>query len=103
MIQIDLKFRIFVHVLKNGVDTGMKYIIFSNGTPVVFPDCIDHSAIAENKPVKSAGFVSIETKRNTFDDIMLDWCQCYGQSISLGVSSHSEDSEIVKTIFQNLM
>ena len=70
----------------------MKYIIFSNGTPVVFPDCIDHSAIAENKPVKSAGY-----------DIMLDWCQCYGQSISLGVSSHSEDSEIVKTIFQNLM
>ena len=96
MIQIDLKFRIFVHVLKNGVDIGVKYIIFSNGTPVVFPDCIDHSAIAENKPVKSAGFVSIETKRNTFDDIMLDWCQ-------LGVSSHSEDSEIVKTIFQNLM
>ena len=68
----------------------MKYIIFSNGEPVVFSDAVGHNEVAGKRMVDSAGFCRIETFRNQWDDIVAK-VSVWGESTSLGVKSHPED------------
>lgn len=41
----------------------MKYIIFDNNEAVIFSDTTSHKSIAGERPVRSAGFCSVETYR----------------------------------------
>ena len=47
----------------------MKYIIFTDGSAVIFGDTTSHKAVAGNRPVSSAGFCRVETFRNDYDDV----------------------------------
>lgn len=76
----------------------MKYIIFTNGSPVIFPNSVGHKEIAGNKMVVSAGFCRIETFRNQWDDIRAK-VFVWGESKSLGVKSDPEDAEIIERIW----
>ena len=77
----------------------MKYIIFDNGTGILFSNMQNHSDMTFGRNVVSAGFCRVETTRNQFDDIIVKDVQCYGKSDSLGITSHSGDSEIIRDIF----
>lgn len=68
----------------------MKYIVFENSEAVIFSDTIGHDEVAGNKPVKSAGFCSIETFRNQFDDTRAR-VSVWGESTSLKKKSNPED------------
>lgn len=76
----------------------MKYIIFANGSPVIFPDSVGHKEVAGNKMVVSAGFCRIETFRNQWDDIRAK-VSIWGKSTSLGVKSNPDDAEIIERIW----
>ena len=74
----------------------MKYVIFSmNGieVPVIFTGLTAHSYMTEKlsdwKPV-SAGFVSL-----TEDGLI-----AYGDSVTLGISSREEDTQIINRFFE---
>lgn len=77
----------------------MKYIIFSNGEPVVFSDAVGHNEVAGKRMVDSAGFCRIETFRNQWDDIVAK-VSVWGESTSLGVKSHPEDAKIIGKIWR---
>lgn len=77
----------------------MKYIIFLNGEPVIFPDTLSHNEVAGNKPVISAGFCSIETYRNQWDDIRAK-VQVWGESYTLKIKSSPDDVEILGKIWR---
>ena len=64
----------------------MKYIRLANkATLILFPDWLSHKDAAADRQVSSAGFVNTET-----------W-ECYGESASLGVTSHPQsDTRILK-------
>lgn len=66
----------------------MKYIIFDNYFPVVFPDNIEHKQIASgvDKEPTSAGFIENGI--------------CTGFSDSLGISSKPTDTKHVKILLK---
>ena len=76
----------------------MKYIIFESGAAVIFSDSTSHDAIADKRPVHSAGFCVVETYRNEFDDVRAK-VLCYGKSESLGKTCQPGDEETLKRIF----
>lgn len=67
--------------------TSGKYIVFKDGTVEMFPVRQIHVLVANGRPVSSAGFFSISIDGNV---------KCYGGSDSLGISSHPDDTEIVR-------
>ena len=69
-----------------------KYITTSQGEIILFPETIVHSEFKHLNPI-SAGFFYI----NADNQIV-----CHGKSISLGLSSHEEDSDQANLQFQNL-
>lgn len=78
----------------------MKYIVFENGGAVLFGNELSHKDVAGNRRVKSAGFCVVETGRNSFDDIVLKTCSCFGYSESLGVEAHPcEDEQEIARVF----
>lgn len=87
----------------------MKYVIFDvDGidVPVVFPEVIQHYQVVVNttwgekaKPV-SAGKVSIYVKLNGLGDEVVSY-EAHGESISLGLKSRPEDSNILTKYFEN--
>lgn len=75
----------------------MKYIIVKAGiceleTPILFPDTMGHNEIANKLglPVVSAGFCVAQFNGNFY---------CYGQSVSLGIKSRDEDTEVLNRMF----
>lgn len=76
----------------------MKYLIFTNGNYVVFPECQSHKEMANGRPVLHAGFCRVETYRNQFDDIRAK-VYVYGKSDSLNVESSQQDADILKNMF----
>lgn len=76
----------------------MKYIIFDDNTAIIFANSTSHKDIADKKSVRSAGFCTIETYRNSFDDIRAR-VSCYGESISLGVKSNESDNKIIERMW----
>ena len=77
----------------------MKYIVFLDGSAIIFSNMLDHKWMANGRPVKSAGFCRIETGRNQFDDIVLKHCSCFGRSETLNVNSDPNDAEHIQEIF----
>ncbi len=79
----------------------MKYIIFDqNGLelPVVFPEMIGHDSMKNvfgNCPVVSAGFCRFHAQ-----DVGVV-IACWGESVSLGVKSRLEDSEVLSRVNEN--
>lgn len=76
----------------------MKYIIFEDDSAILFSEGLDHKAMAKNSPVRSAGFCTIETYRNDFDDIRAKVI-CYGESLSLHKTANEGDDKIIKTLW----
>lgn len=86
------------------VERRMKYIMIQAGTagstkqliPIIFPDNLVHREMAEcvihtlrrnhkrRAVIRSAGFIALETTT------------CFGESESLNVKSHPEDSAVIK-------
>lgn len=77
----------------------MKYIIFANNEPVIFPDTLGHNEVAGNRMVNSAGFCRIETYRNQWDDTRAK-VSVWGESTSLKVKSCPEDAKIIEKIWR---
>lgn len=78
----------------------MKYIVYQDGTAVVFPDFADHKAMLGNKIPVSAGFCRVETRRNQFDDVVAD-VSCWGNSQTLNLESKGDkDAESIARIFR---
>jgi hypothetical protein len=68
---------------------NVKYIITKDDRIIVFSALFLHSDFKRFEP-KSAGFISIGVKEGN------PTCSCYGESISLGLKSRGEDTEIAK-------
>jgi hypothetical protein len=64
----------------------MKYIITKGNQIVIFSSGFSHKEIANKIPdqVVSAGFINIGGNK----------IECYGESISLGIKSRPEDTDI---------
>ena len=77
----------------------MKYIVFQDGSAIIFADSMNHNYMANEKPVKSAGFCQIETYRNQFDDIHAK-ISCFGESTTLGVKSDPNDAQILESLWR---
>ena len=73
----------------------MKYIIVETpdgfDTPIIFPDWISHNEMKVKIPGKvvSAGFITKDDSGNLV---------CSGHSVTLGISSREEDSNIISTM-----
>lgn len=76
----------------------MKYIIFDNGEFVIFPETMNHGAVARSlratkDSVLGAGFVRIGCEIEESEH----FANCYGESISLGIRSRGdEDGAIIE-------
>ena len=77
----------------------MKYIVFQDGSAIIFADSMNHNYMANEKPVKSAGFCQIETYRNQFDDIRAK-ISCFGESTTLGVKADPNDAQILESLWR---
>lgn len=79
----------------------LKYIILTDGTPVIFGMETAHSDIARPSQVVAAGFVELGTytvgNRNEIDlgFITKLIIKCSGESVSLGKKSRPEDTKIL--------
>ena len=65
-----------------------KYIKTEDKKIVVFPELFQHSEFRNLKPI-SAGFISIGAKGKGEPS-----CTCYGESVSLGLKSDPEDTDL---------
>ena len=74
-----------------------KYIIIKHGDIIIFPGSINHSDFREFSPI-SAGFISfgVNQKGNPT-------CECYGESVSLGLKSDPEKDTIIARRQLNMM
>ncbi len=70
--------------------TKAKYIKTKNDEIIVFSELQKHSDFRMFEPI-SAGFILFRTK----EDFKID-CECYGESISLNLKCHYEDSFLAK-------
>jgi len=73
-----------------------KYVVIQRGTlevPLVFPDFETHSEMARGFKVVSAGFC------NPPDSSDENWV-CWGESVSLNVSSRKEDSVLLTRVLK---
>jgi hypothetical protein len=70
-----------------------KYIKTKNREIIMFGEIIQHSSFSSREPI-SAGFVSFG-----IDEQGNPTCQCYGHSISLGLESEEEDTELARRQF----
>ena len=80
----------------------MKYIVFIDNSAILFGDHLSHDFMANGRPVKSAGRCCIETGRNSFDDVIIKHCSCFGESTTLGVKADLDDSQIVAEVFRGM-
>ena len=67
-----------------------KYVITSDNEIIVFPELLQHSEFKKFNPI-SAGFISFSVNKQGNAS-----CTCYGESISLGIKSREEDTQIAK-------
>lgn len=72
----------------------MKYIIFDNQYPVLFPESITHCTVKiDGKKPTSSGFI-VFFKAG-------DVC-CYGESGSLGITSKPEDRLLIEKYLKDI-
>ena len=72
-----------------------KYIKTKDGKIIIFPAAFKHSQFRYLEPV-SAGFIAIGAEGKHAPDI-----KCYGRSVTLGLESAEEDTELAKKQFIN--
>jgi hypothetical protein len=74
-----------------------KYVVTSDNVMIVFCELLSHDVFKRFDPI-SAGFIVIgATARHE------PTCTCYGESISLGIKSREEDTDLAdKQILGNL-
>ena len=78
----------------------MKYIVYQDGTAVVFPDFANHKDMVGNKLATSAGYCRVETYRDAFDDVKAK-VSCWGKSDTLNLQSRgASDEELIARIFR---
>ncbi len=70
---------------------GLKYIIFDGILPVIFTSAIRHDEVCHGRKPTSAGFINL-TPVETMEGPRIS-VKCYGESVSLGIPSHSEKDE----------
>lgn len=70
-----------------------KYIKTKNKEIIMFGEIIQHSSFKNRQPI-SAGFVSFGR-----DSLGNPTCTCYGESVSLGLKSDEEDTELARFQF----
>ena len=74
----------------------IKYIMLENRTPILFADHLNHSDVARPySNVRSAGFCHCRAK----DKLGNPQFECYGESISLKMKSHPDDSRDMNAAF----
>lgn len=75
----------------------LKYIVTTNGMPVLFSEGEKHSDVAHGVGAQSAGFaiVSYDCERAKFT------AKTYGESISLGIESREEDNKLIETMLNH--
>ena len=77
----------------------LKYII-TDYSPVIFNECINHVEAAKGLgTIHSAGFVyvSFDTDSGMFK------CITFGESLTLGIKSSSDDNKKLDKMFNSLM
>ena len=67
-----------------------KYVVTKNNEIIVFSEILQHSEFKRFEPI-SAGFISFGINEKGRPS-----CSCYGKSISLGIESRLEDTDIAK-------
>ena len=75
----------------------LKYIMFDDGSFLIFPLMSSHAEVARGSKVSSAGFVNFVPKEDK-DYPGLYECEasCFGESTTLGIKSNEEqDSRII--------
>lgn len=65
-----------------------KYLIIDNDIPILLSEASRHTDIVNKKRIISAGYFIFNEK-----------FKCYGESISLGIKSRKEDSDIINMFF----
>lgn len=70
---------------------NVKYIRTKDDEIIVFPSSIYHLEFSDWQP-KSAGFISFGLSQKTKNPT----CRCYGESLSLGLKSHEDDTELAR-------
>jgi hypothetical protein len=80
----------------------MKYVIIEKSgmeVPIMFPDMIQHDSFVDinsGEKIISAGKFEIAYDRKNLKYIFSTW----GKSVSLGISSHPEDADIIHHAFE---
>ncbi len=74
-----------------------KYIRTDKNQIIVFSELMEHKDFKHFNPV-SAGFIAIGIKLEKCgnEDYSVPHCNCFGESISLGLESKPEDSELAR-------
>ena len=71
-----------------------KYVII-DGRAIIFSAAIQHKdMVGYNEKASGAGFVTFGLKVDSYGDTIIV-ANAYGESISLGIKSRKEDSEIL--------
>lgn len=77
----------------------MKYVILNSEQAILFPDAVSHSSVAQEDQVLSAGFCSVETYRDEYDDIRAK-VSVWGDSTTLNRKSDPGDEMIIARMFK---
>ena len=71
-----------------------KYVII-DGSAIIFSAAIQHKdMVGYNEKVQGAGFVSFGLKVDSYGDTIIT-ANAYGESVSLGIKSREDDSDIL--------
>lgn len=71
-----------------------KYVII-DGSAIIFSAAIQHKdMVGYNEIAQGAGFVSFGLKVDSYGDTIIT-ANAYGESVSLGIKSRVEDSDIL--------
>lgn len=75
----------------------MKYIIFDNRVPVIFPKIIDHSEMAKFLIIQTNHLLAKPTSAGFIKDNGVT----FGESYTLGLQSGENDDEIIKNFWKD--
>lgn len=73
----------------------VKYIKTSNNEIIVFSELLKHSEFKRFGPV-SAGFISIGVTVAGGNGYAQTSCDCYGESVSLGLKADEDDARLAR-------
>jgi hypothetical protein len=74
-----------------------KYVIVDYAYPIIACGALNHSDLAKDKNVTSAGFCTIEMTKT---GVLVD---CFGGSSTLKMSHHQDDRIMIKVFLDGMM